>query len=765
MAGAVRLRGRRRALPALLLVLVWLAFSSLARPAAISAHAVLLRSSPVQNARLAAPPARLQLFFSEPLDRSLSSVEVRNAGGVASAGRHASFTADPTEMDLALPELAPGFYAVAWTTVSAVDGHRLLGEYPFTVLQPDGSTPTGVVPTIRTAGGGVQPIDAAVRFVLLVGLIALIGAFVFGLVVFVPALRQADEAAAAAHAWPLLARWIAPAAALVALASLAGLLRQIGASGGADQLGGVLGSRTGEAALARLALALLLAGVARGLRGGRAGWYVWLGLAASLATLATLSLTSHAAARTGAGWGVPIDFAHLLAVAVWLGGLLYLPLLLRGTDSQTRLRAAGLALTRFSALAVVAIVAIVLSGLFSASIETGSLRNIADTGYGQTLLIKVAAVALTFVFGAINALLLGPRLARAAAEGSANEAAAAARSVLRALLCEIGGGLVVVGLTAVMVWMVPARDAAAQRRAASAPGATDSVYRNSAPASDLQAALVVSPNRPGLNTFRVALTGPAVNAVTRVELRFQPPDHTQGSSTLDLDPAGSGVFSGQAANLLAAGDWEVTVNIRRSGLDDANGRFTVQVPDATGATVQSPTAGSGTWTYPLRGISENQTLAVVLAFVGFVLYRSRRRLAESGLVAGRAATGLTALSLVAAGTLFFATHSHGGAGDAPPLENPVAADQASVADGATLYAQNCARCHGVAGHGDGPQAASLHPRPYDLTVHVGLHPDYQLFDYISNGIPSTAMPAWQSQLTDKQRWDLINYLRTLSPEG
>src|SRR6185437_12426675 len=132
--------------------------------------AVLLRSSPVQNARLAVPPARVQLFFSEPLDRSLSSVEVRDAVGVASDGRRTTFSADPTEMDLALPELKPGFYAVAWTTVSAVDGHRLLGEYPFTVLQPDGGAPTGVVPSIHASGGGVQPIDAVLRFALLAGL-------------------------------------------------------------------------------------------------------------------------------------------------------------------------------------------------------------------------------------------------------------------------------------------------------------------------------------------------------------------------------------------------------------------------------------------------------------------------------------------------------------------------------------------------------------------------------------------------------------------
>lgn len=58
--------------------------------------------------------------------------------------------------------------------------------------------------------------------------------------------------------------------------------------------------------------------------------------------------------------------------------------------------------------------------------------------------------------------------------------------------------------------------------------------------------------------------------------------------------------------------------------------------------------------------------------------------------------------------------------------------------------------------------AALNPKPVDLTVHVGLHPDAQLYDWITNGIPGTAMPAWRSDRTDQQRWDVINYLRTLS---
>ena len=98
-------------------------------------------------------------------------------------------------------------------------------------------------------------------------------------------------------------------------------------------------------------------------------------------------------------------------------------------------------------------------------------------------------------------------------------------------------------------------------------------------------------------------------------------------------------------------------------------------------------------------------------------------------------------------------------------ENPVAADTRSLQSGKAIFGTSCAQCHGDGGHGDGPRAASLNPKPLDLTVHVGLHPDGQLYDWISNGIARTAMPAWKGELSVSQRWDVLNYLRTLAPSG
>jgi len=96
--------------------------------------------------------------------------------------------------------------------------------------------------------------------------------------------------------------------------------------------------------------------------------------------------------------------------------------------------------------------------------------------------------------------------------------------------------------------------------------------------------------------------------------------------------------------------------------------------------------------------------------------------------------------------------------------NPVPASAESVAAGRTLYAQNCVYCHGDTGKGDGPAAVSLTVRPTDLTNPAsGELSDGALFWKISEG--HSPMPAHQRLLSSDDRWTIVNYLRTLSPQS
>lgn len=93
--------------------------------------------------------------------------------------------------------------------------------------------------------------------------------------------------------------------------------------------------------------------------------------------------------------------------------------------------------------------------------------------------------------------------------------------------------------------------------------------------------------------------------------------------------------------------------------------------------------------------------------------------------------------------------------------NPVESDDVSITRGGQLYAINCAMCHGVSGEGNGLIGGALVNPPANLVGDVTQSKaDGVLFLTISNGVPGR-MPALNENLTVRDRWDVVNYLRWL----
>ena len=88
----------------------------------------------------------------------------------------------------------------------------------------------------------------------------------------------------------------------------------------------------------------------------------------------------------------------------------------------------------------------------------------------------------------------------------------------------------------------------------------------------------------------------------------------------------------------------------------------------------------------------------------------------------------------------------------------------SVDAGYDLYQANCAACHGVDGNGGGPLAGTTPVQPPSLKAHLTQHTDGDLFYWISNGLPG-GMPGWSDKLSETDRWNLVNYLRSINGQG
>jgi len=98
------------------------------------------------------------------------------------------------------------------------------------------------------------------------------------------------------------------------------------------------------------------------------------------------------------------------------------------------------------------------------------------------------------------------------------------------------------------------------------------------------------------------------------------------------------------------------------------------------------------------------------------------------------------------------------------VKNPFENNAAVAADsGKIIYMKLCMVCHGTSGKGDGIAAAGLSVKPADHTSNnVQLQPDGSLYYELTNG--HAPMPPYKSVLSDKQRWQLICFIRTLKPK-
>lgn len=172
----------------------------------------------------------------------------------------------------------------------------------------------------------------------------------------------------------------------------------------------------------------------------------------------------------------------------------------------------------------------------------------------------------------------------------------------------------------------------------------------------------------------------------------------------------------------------------------------------------TPTGGGGITIEAVVGIQLAIVAVLLLAFSRYVRDRRPRWASRARLAA--LVTAIPGLILVLAGVLDLTTGSAGG-----PVTNPIPNTVSSVERGGVVYQATCARCHGVDAIGGGPDAGTTQIRPPNLrSGHLNQHTDAQIYEWISNGLPG-GMPAWASTLSETDRWNLVNYLRSINGQA
>jgi mono/diheme cytochrome c family protein len=233
------------------------------------------------------------------------------------------------------------------------------------------------------------------------------------------------------------------------------------------------------------------------------------------------------------------------------------------------------------------------------------------------------------------------------------------------------------------------------------------------------------------------------------------------------------VWAASGAYTPVLGDWRMDVVVQRSPAPDAAASFSLPVAEPIAPQrVPPPDVGLGVpapigmlWSVlPAGPMGWSPTLALLVLAAALALVARARRGQRSTRFLGIARNSvlLAALALgIVVGVRSTVAAANAVPAAARDLSNPVAADPASVERGRQVYLANCSACHGVRADGGGPTAPDIVPRPGTILEAVRAATPGELYYRITNGYVGTPMPAFSSSLTESERWDLVNYLRSL----
>ncbi|MGX1951427.1 copper resistance CopC/CopD family protein [Streptomyces sp. CB02115] len=609
---------------ALLAALVSLVFGLLlagAGPA--SAHAALTGSDPQDGAVVDTAPKEVTLSFSEAIAVGDDSIRVLDP-----SGKRADTEAEPRDLSeggtvrygVALHSGLPdGTYTVAWQAISA-DSHPISGAFTFSIGAPSETT---VALSSQEAGGGpVGVVYDIARYAAYGGFVLLVGGSAFVLICW-------RGGASALPMQRLVVRgWLTLTAATLVMLLLRNPYTGSGKFADAFDLAGlqsVLDTKPGAALVSRLLLlgaAALFIAVLFGTYARREdeqerkdltfGLAVGGGVVAA-GIAATWAMSEHASTGIQASIAMPVDVAHLLAVAAWLGGLASLLVALYRTPDI-----GSAAVRRFSAVAFSSVVVLAATGIYQSWRQVGSWSALTGTRYGQLLIIKVALIAVLLAVawfsrrwtGRLTDTAVAPSggKKKAAEENTAPDEAsddvaperaaqlARQRAVLtatkkkrirdadpersglrRSVLAEAAVAVVLLAVTTMLTSTEPGRteeEAAGGATASTAPAAGGPVnlsmpFDTGGRDGKGTVRIDLDPGRTGSNDLHVWIDGSDGEPMDVPELKLALTLESKDIGPLPVVPnrLAEGHWTASGVQIPMAGDWKIDVTVRTSDID------------------------------------------------------------------------------------------------------------------------------------------------------------------------------------------------------
>lgn len=561
----------------------------------VSAHAVLVRSEPADSAALVEPPKTIRLWFNEPLSAEFSSAEILDIHSqpVEIISIHID-AADPNLMVLALPELAPGLYSIRWKVLSEADGHFTQGPLVFGVGE---TADFSSIAPIETTSIAPFP-EVVLRWMNFALLLSLAGGIAMTYLVLTPATAGLNRnelsmivQQAAQRRTLLLSIFSGLAALIVGFGLLSWqvvtLLKTLPDTASLHGVAWqVLGfTRWGALWIVRQVLLILLITLifqlfrnAKFQSSAKTKIFLPLStIAIVCVTLATQSLSSHAAAITpNVALAVVVDVLHLMAASLWIGGLValavgLLPLIQQGHAKFIDLIKAGW--RPFSRVAVLSVVILFATGLYSTGQQVASVDALITTLYGQTLLSKIGLMMVVGIIGLLNSVLLHPALARPLARILGRPPGWTPLSIQqfpKLVLLEAAVGVLILLATGLLT------------ASPTANGPEFAVSADEIPSSltqtvgDMVVTFSTKPNKPGQNVYSIwaaSTRRPAPAEVLRVIVRFTFLGEEMGRTSVDAVEIEPGLYQVAGNQLSLAGPWKVQTIVRRAGIEDAVAEF------------------------------------------------------------------------------------------------------------------------------------------------------------------------------------------------